>query len=133
MFDWALIPQANLLWTGFFTSVPREGCAIFLDAIRDIRPLIGSFEREVVFTAIHELGHVFNLWHINDIKNFMSTSDGEDVYPPTAYNFRREHRMCLHGAQDDLNFRPGGSIFREQGFNAPVEENPFNKVQIHAS
>lgn len=55
---------------GFFSSyngVPRQACAIFLDEFDSI-----SGEQQV-WTAIHELGHVFNLIHDDTNSSFMAT------------------------------------------------------------
>jgi hypothetical protein len=128
MFDWGFVPSGEEPLDSRYLSVPREGCAIFLNAIKDIRPIINAYEKEVVFTAIHELGHVFNLWHINDIKNFMSTSDQYDVYSPGAYNFRPEQRSLLHQAETNSKIRPGGSRFDGNSFNAPTPKNPFKEA-----
>lgn len=47
-------------------GIAREGCSVFLDAFDS------SAFREMMFTAIHELGHVFNLFHDLNDNSFMA-------------------------------------------------------------
>ncbi|UTA67271.1 hypothetical protein [Emticicia sp. 21SJ11W-3] len=130
MFDFGFNPSGLTPVSEFFTSVPREGCAIFLDAIESIRPNIDDFRREVLFTAIHELGHVFNLWHIENPKTFMATSDTTNTFPSSAYLFNFRHRAFLHEAPIDNHVWPGGTKFGDRGSLGPSEINPFNKPHV---
>jgi hypothetical protein len=77
MFDAGYLPEAaefninNPLVEGR----PREGCAVFLGAIAKARarlpgPELDDFDRQVLFTTIHELGHVFNLEHVRNPVNY---------------------------------------------------------------
>lgn len=46
---------------------PRQGCAVFLTAIKQAMPDgagDAALNEFVAYTAIHELGHAFNLWHV---------------------------------------------------------------------
>lgn len=126
MFDYGFNPSNIAPVTAAFRSVPREGCAIFLNAIRDMRGINSDFNKEVVFTAIHELGHVFNLGHINSPRNFMSTSDVSAVYPPTAYFFHKTHNFKLQRAETDEHVYPGGSNYDEGGPAGLAENDPFS-------
>ncbi|MGC4041932.1 MAG: hypothetical protein QM710_14405 [Flavobacterium sp.] len=124
MFDMGFNPAGIEPVSPYFTSVPREGCAIFTDAIRDIRPSQEDYSKEVVFTAIHELGHVFNLWHIDNPVTFMSTSQSGGPYPSRAYYFNSNQRNFLNHT-DNFHVRPGGSNFEDRGISSPAMNNPF--------
>lgn len=103
----------------------REGCAIFLDAVHDIRGNQGDFRSEIVFTAIHELGHVFNLWHLDSPSNFMSTSRNEAPFSSNSFFFHRSHRAFLHQADLDEHVWPGGSAYENRGTIGPAANDPF--------
>lgn len=48
---------------------PRQGCAVFLTAIANalgVEPTDPSAREFISFIALHEIGHAFNLWHVND-------------------------------------------------------------------
>ena len=48
---------------------PRQGCAVFLTAIATalgVEPTDPSARDFISFIALHEIGHAFNLWHVND-------------------------------------------------------------------
>jgi hypothetical protein len=94
-------------------SVPREGCAIFLDAIRDDRASLGDYETEVGFTAVHELGHVFNLWHTGT-PSLMAQSQQAAPYSTGAFHFIKEHRTYL-SALPSPYVCPGGSNWDDRG------------------
>lgn len=111
MFDRGYPTEDDPNTTALFTATPREGCAIFLGAIRSLRPGTAAFDREVEFTTIHELGHIFNLEHDPVNANFMATSVPAAPYPDSYFNFRGSQQAWL--AQCDANPRvyPGGSPF----------------------
>ena len=92
---------------------PREGCAIFIDAIADKRGPRGTadFKRELRFTALHELGHVFNLQHQDSLPNIMKRSAVYGLQPPKALCLSSADRARL--SQDPLAFEnyPGGANF----------------------
>lgn len=104
-----------------FTNVPREGCAVFLGAIHAKRPSEQDFQAEVAFTTVHELGHVFNLGHIQNPQCFMSSSQANSVLPNTAFNFIEGHRKRLRQAATSNNVWPGGSDFQDLGLLGPAE------------
>ena len=99
----------------WYRRVPREGCAVFVETIRELRSEAGTFREELFFTAIHELGHVFNLWHIEVPENFMTPSRPDRVYPREAFRFLPEHRDFLRRGAGSRHVRPGGSRFGERG------------------
>jgi len=73
MFDRAFVHPNDLPVRSprIYSNVPRQGCAVFVDTIRQRR--IGEdVDAELMRTAIHELGHVFNLWHLSTPLNFMA-------------------------------------------------------------
>lgn len=99
-----------------FREVPREGCAIFLQRIRDVRPDDDDFRNQVATTATHELGHVFNLWHLDEPTSFMfSRTDDRIVH---VNSFDKEHAAFLREAIDPRHAAfvlPGGSRFGDRG------------------
>jgi hypothetical protein len=98
-----------------YDSVPRQGCAIFVDAIRTHRPNPKEFERQLEYTTVHELGHLFNLWHIQG-KNFMAKSrGGQKAYGDEYFQFHEEHKKYLRTVSSCEYFHPGGSDFGERG------------------
>ncbi|GMU64141.1 MAG: hypothetical protein AMXMBFR36_04150 [Acidobacteriota bacterium] len=109
-----------------YTRVPREGCALFVDAIRDIRPEDDDFERELYWTCVHELSHVFNLWHDASVSNFLASPDRNG--PTKAFRFTNEHKRFLADCESS-DVYPGGNDFgiRRSGFpgGAP-DENDVN-------
>jgi hypothetical protein len=123
MFDVGFNPTGVTPVRPEFTAIPREGCAIFLNAIRDIRGTQDQYRREVLFTAIHELGHVFNLWHWEDPKTFMSKSQITQAYPSRAYFFHASQRRFLHQASTSYFVCPGGSKYETRGTLGPGPEN----------
>ncbi len=131
MFDFGFNPSGMDAVSSRFTNVPREGCAIFLDAIRDIRPILSDFRQEVVFTAIHELGHVFNLWHLESPISFMSSSEVEAPFSPGACFFHSSQRAFLNRAEFDEHVQPGGSLFERRGAFGPAANDPFKHHPKH--
>jgi predicted Zn-dependent protease len=66
--------------------VAREGCTIFLGAIREKREAVDDYSTEVGFTAVHELGHAFNLCHV-DTPSFMAQSNPSGPFGSDALKF----------------------------------------------
>jgi len=93
---------------GFLTSrapgdtfgVPREGCAVFLDALSSESP------EHQVHTAIHELGHVFNLHHDKANASFMGETCWDD-----GFNEHDQELLMNAGSGVTPNDLPGGSNF----------------------
>ena len=107
---------------------PREGCAVFIDAIAAKRGGRGSpaFGRELAFTALHELGHVFNLQHQNREHNLMKESAKHSGTPPHGW-FRLSDADRVSLSRNPLPFHhhPGGSVFgRGASANAPFVWKP---------
>ncbi len=101
-------------------AVPRQGCAVFLDAIRGARGNGVEYQREVEFTTAHELGHVFNLWHVQAPVSVMASSPGgrrAHRLPPAA--FRPEHTTFLGHCAESPFVHPGGSRFGVRGGLGP--------------
>jgi hypothetical protein len=103
--------------------LPRQGCAAFLDAIRQHAD-DGLPERHVVRTAVHELGHGLNLAHRfeSQVGHVDSTSfmnydwrylGGDHVaeyWDRFAYAFDPDELEFLHHAPRPA-IRPGDAIF----------------------
>ncbi|WP_395753801.1 hypothetical protein [Prosthecobacter sp.] len=129
---------------GFFglpdvDGIPREGCAIFLESIRRARegqatqpgePLGDAVEAESFFTTMHEMGHVFNLWHAEDTRNFMRSSAADVVAPRSDEGFIASHcdflKLFPESAPESIYVRPGGSRFAERGPLQPTDADLDN-------
>jgi len=91
----------------------RQGAAVFVETIRGDRAP-SEWADQVLYDVIHEIGHMFNLWHANSSGEFMTPSNPRSVYPP-PYGFSDAHKEFL-GRCDDSDFvRPGGSAFEDRG------------------
>lgn len=110
MFDEDFIPGTSNPWV----STPREGCAVFLSAIAARRSGTGFID-EVVYTAIHELGHVLNLQHSNE-PSYMATSAGRpDPFPTSNRGFDSLQQGMLSQCSTSRFVWPGGSAFGDLG------------------
>lgn len=119
MFDEEFIPGTSNPWV----STPREGCAIFLSTIA-ARRTGTNFIDEVVYTAIHELGHLLNLQHSNE-PSYMATSAGRPApFPPSGRGFDSLQQRMLSQCSTSRFVWPGGSAFGNLGPFASAT-NPF--------
>jgi hypothetical protein len=97
------------------TRIPREGCAVFLDTIRRHRQGHADYERESLYTTIHELGHVFNLVHLQGVKNYMASSDLAAPHAVDYHRFTSGQSADLARCSTSRDIWPGGSPYREVG------------------
>jgi hypothetical protein len=103
-----------------FTATPREGCAIFIDAIQQKRQNPLDFDKEVEYTAVHELGHLFNLDHLESPASFMATSLPTRSHDMAHFNFTQGQKRWLSECATNPMVYPGGSPFNGvTGENAP--------------
>lgn len=98
----------------------RLGCAVFLDTIKDVRGDGAAFFDEATYTTLHELGHVFNLWHLSD-QSLMTPSPETGVNAP-PWTFEETQRSWLANCGLDANVTPGQSQYSGDsgGLNAPA-------------
>jgi hypothetical protein len=117
MFDWGRSLSTDASDTSPFQGIPREGCAIFLNAMRAARAHYGDYRNEVAFTAIHELGHVFNLQHRKKPLSFMAQSRAERTYTAAdgAFCFAEGEKKLLRQCSQSPFVCPGGSPFKDLG------------------
>jgi hypothetical protein len=96
-----------------FDAVPREGCAVFINAVRNLRPN-DLFQEELIYTAIHELGHVFNLGHLHDPRGFMLPSqvDGSHL---NIRDFAGSQKSLLALGDHAPEIEPGGKPYGKIG------------------
>lgn len=111
MFDRGKPTEDDPNKSALITGTPREACAVFLGAIQKLRPNRADYDREVEFTAIHELGHVFNLGHYDDAANFMARSRVAQPHDDSYFTFLEDQRNWLADCTDNPLVHPGGSIF----------------------
>jgi hypothetical protein len=100
---------------------PREGCAVFLGAIRETGLDPEDFERQVAFTTVHEVAHLFNLQHTELDPCFLNTSTLE---APELRAFRflhNPHESQMARVETDFFVAPGGAPFGESGIFANTD------------
>lgn len=105
-----------------FGRVPREGCAVFIGAIARDRPT--TFAEETAFTAVHELGHVFNLFHLEQFANFMA-SNPSSIAAAISNGFVTRHQRLLGLCSTQRFVHPGGSEFGDLGMLDVGPTDPF--------
>jgi len=129
MFDRGYATDDDPNATSVFTGTPREGCAIFLGAINELRSSIADFNREVEFTTIHELGHIFNLEHVSSPSNFMASSRVDTPFSDDYFNFLNGQRNWLSECDTNAAVYPGGSRFDPvSGLNKPNEPTRYSST-----
>lgn len=106
-----------------FTQVPRQGCVVFLGAIAAKRSG-AEFDRQVQFTSVHEVGHVFNLIHQISPLTFMASSKDDATHDNGAYFFGPTQTKWLMRCSTDADVMPGGSIFRDFGYQDSGADKP---------
>ncbi|MES2705004.1 MAG: hypothetical protein V4726_00215 [Verrucomicrobiota bacterium] len=99
---------------------PREGCAVFLDAIGKIRSP-GEYLDQVAFTSVHELGHLFNLHHWEPDLCFLNTSNLDASPDLPAYQFLPFQKDWLSQCSSDGAVQPGGSAFENFGIDSAAD------------
>jgi hypothetical protein len=104
------------------TWTPREGAAVFLDAIEGRRGASQTLA-EAMFTCVHELGHVFNLQH-NDRPSYMYRSATGPLLPPSASQFVADDCRLLAHCSRSPHIWPGGAAFGDLGDLARSERAP---------
>ena len=97
-----------------YTILPREGCAVFLDAINMARmPELEQY-RQAYYTTIHELGHLFNLLHRSGYSYMAQSGGGTNAPSSSFWKFVNDEKNWLSRAGIDPNVWPGGEWFRDQ-------------------
>lgn len=115
---------------------PRQGCAVFVSAIKlaitDAGLDENAFRKLVAYTAVHEIGHAFNLWHVEN-SSFMKAHP--NAGNPGPCNFDPTHAQYLALAADPATAQyvlpgRGRALFgiRPDGWPAG-EEQPFETPQ----
>jgi hypothetical protein len=108
-----------------YMAVPRQGCAVFLNAIARERADADDRSAEEQFTAIHELGHVFNLAHTKAL-TYMKQS-GAKVYDLTHVRFNDTQCDWLAQCSTSRAVMPGGTPFGVGGAAGAADpEGHFN-------
>lgn len=106
-----------------FRDTSRQGAAVFLNEIRDARKTDEAFHAQVMFDVIHEIGHMFNLWHTpnnsapHSSTFLMSTSKSDRLYDP-PYQFSPDQIVFLSQWSLGNNAKyvtPGLTAFRDRG------------------
>lgn len=95
-------------------AVPRQGCAVFLDSLAALHGRgTDAYVNESVFTAIHEMGHVFNLVHNYNEPNFMA---GSERVPRDEEYFQFTHpdQLQLGLCSTNPEVAPGGAPYRDR-------------------
>ena len=110
MFDTAFEPRSS----DASHRKAREGCAVFLGGIEDGRTTPASFLDEVVFTAVHELAHVFNIQHgPRPSYMFPLAAFGQVALSDAA--FSSTESWLLSQCSTDDHIYPGNSAFKDLG------------------
>lgn len=105
------------------TASPREGCAVFLGAVADLRGPGIAFQAQAQYTTVHEMGHLFNLQHADPptfAANYMATSQPGSAPPPNAFSFLPAHRQHLGHCSTSPFVWPGGVPFDGDSGDLPA-------------
>jgi hypothetical protein len=108
MFDRGFDPGDDPSSASKYTKSPREGCAVFVEAIARARGTPARAAQEELFTTIHELGHVFNLQHTMQSSYMVQGGSG-------ANQFTAGEQAMLRCCSTSANVWPGGKPFSDTG------------------
>jgi hypothetical protein len=100
-----------------YKSFQRQGAVVFVETIRKKRSL-DQFQNQLIYDVIHELGHVFNLWHNGPPTTLMTPSDAVSLYS-SPYSFSDDQKSYLSHCSSSDYVRPGGSTFGNRGDLGP--------------
>lgn len=120
MFDADFSPSFGNPWA----TTPREGCAVFVGGIESRRSANKARLDEVLYTAIHELAHVFNIQHSEPPSYMAQSADRSQPFDLETCRFNRLECDLLAQCSTSRHIWPGGSAFGDLGLlasaNAPV-------------
>jgi hypothetical protein len=127
MFDDAFVPDGSSPWA----RTAREGCAVFLGGIDAGRATPAQRADEAVFTAIHELSHVFNLQHSTP-PSFLAQSAATGPIPVQSARFTANESWLLSCCSKSRYIWPGGSGFGDLGdlAKSTLQPNPANASTV---
>ena len=75
----------------------RQGCAVFHDTVKNYHPNTADFNRHLLYTYVHELGHAFNLLHSWD-------KNRHDSLSWMNYDWRYDQRNGAGSFWNNFNF-----------------------------
>jgi hypothetical protein len=113
---------------------PRQGCAIFVTAIMLALKNAGvgndpsALLEFISYTAIHEIGHAFNLWHIDG--SYMQPYPHPESPGPYGFVDKQKNYLALAANPNDARFvlpGPGCSNYgeRPEGWRGLDDSNPL--------
>ena len=105
-------------------AVPREGCAVFVDSIRQARSPASEEDAQIAYTVVHELGHLFNRVHEEAAPCFMNSSPAGSAAPdPTAHRFLDDDIAAMARCETDHSVQPGRKGFAGGNFDRKTRED----------
>jgi hypothetical protein len=133
MFDRGFVTDDDPSNAGQFVNQRRIGCAVFLDAINAGRNNNSEdYTKEVCFTTVHELGHVFNRMHdFANSPSFMSISPtvGAPPYSLSGMTFNQPDRKMLGLCSSSPEVWPGGTNFGtgddQEHYDDPLRQDRY--------
>jgi hypothetical protein len=102
-------------------AMPREACAIFLDSIYTQRGP-DEYARQLAFTLCHEIGHLFNMQHVDPTIERCFLNSSTEPPPAEAFQFTIDQSNRLVNCTNVEN-APGGSDFGDGG----IWDNPISR------
>lgn len=105
----------GLMYDFKFDSRYRQGCAVFTNAISSIAGKSPeNFQKAMLRTILHEIGHCLNLIHRNDKSLMAQTSNimtsNNSWFNRISYDFAHEDRSFVRNNPNDC--KPGGNRVR---------------------
>jgi hypothetical protein len=129
---------------------PRQGFAVFIAAIKAAMPNEtepSALSEFIGYTVVHELGHAFNLWHVEDNSIMQPHPDPATVLNGTyKFNDTHAHYLSLAAETDEADYvlpghgrepfgtrAPGFPSEHDDSFAGPQENNSGISFKIGLS